>query len=105
MNLYMLVTAGQGDIDIKLVDKETWDWVMKPDNTKIPSNVLAAYRERAEEGPEAFPSGQGTNDAALQVASAKVGHIRAEFSQIKTAAAFIRKHDITIVNEWHGYIY
>jgi hypothetical protein len=102
----MLTLAGQGDIEVKLVDKETWDWINKP-NDPCPPAVLERIREEQDD-PECVPNitiGSPDNDAALWSPAVKIDGIEASFDSVSDAIRFIRKHDIEIEDDYEGCIY
>lgn len=103
--LYLLVMSGQGDTYVKLVDKETWEWIGDPFKP-CPDAVLKGYQERNETDDKPnITTGSAVNDAALQVAPAMVDGEETMFYGVKECMDFCKEHDIDIVDEWEGYIY
>jgi hypothetical protein len=121
MELYMLTMSGQGDTHVVFVDKDIWDWIGRVHDKRIakgpvilPTSVEEKFKKKAElEGQEYEPpylsTGSPTNDAAL----AAPGHFygtesnpsEAAFCNVKEAMAFVREHNVEIVDTWEGYIY
>ncbi len=105
-SLYLTTVSGQGDTFIHLIDKESWDWMHSPFKP-CPQAILDRYMEANDE-PGWTPnitSGSAVNDAALQIPAVKVDGEDAEFFSIKEVLAFVREHDIEIIDEWDGCIY
>lgn len=113
--LYLIALSGQGDMHIKLVNKPMWDWIgsAKPGSTP-PADVLQElvdYRTKDYGEPPAkgwkpyITCGSAENDAALFATPVEVDGEEATFSSMKSAMAFINKHNIEIVEEYEGYIY
>lgn len=110
--LYALVLTGQGDTDIKLVEKDVWDWIMgaKP-KQKVPKSVLDKLREhQMREGYEEFEEpyitpGSPVNDAALYAPAAIVDGKDCQFFSVSEYTKFVKKHDIDIVDDFEGCIY
>ncbi len=56
---------GQGDICIKVVDQDAWDWIMNPvPGAQVPASVLTAWKNDEEEPGEAETSSKafGVNE-------------------------------------------
>lgn len=108
--LYLLEMQGQGDVEIKFVGKDVWDWMSKP-SSKCPESIQTRHKEYLDGDENYEPlevdskSGSAVNDIALMVPPVKIGKIDAVFFSIKEAMAFVKKHNIEIVEEWSGYIY
>ena len=120
--LYLINLSGQGDHELKLVDKITWDWINNPDmgrsenddkgiwNDKVcPESVrLELWKEYCEDEDEIayedyevdITSGSYNNDRALIAPSIKVNDEEAFFDSIKDLNEFMKKHDIEIEEEW-----
>ena len=116
--LYMLTLSGQGDTEVKLVDKETWDWINeapsyfkgKSRQTSVhqcPASILERIR-KAQEDPEYVPCitiGSPDNDAALLSPAVEIDGEEASFFSMAAAMKFIRTHDIEIEDSYEGCIY
>lgn len=129
MNVYLLVLTGQGDTEIKVVDKETWGWIFGPsgrpetgksgwDDPFVPAyqreKILADRRENEgpsdeddEEGDRdviRITSGSWQNDRALLAYSSE--RYKAEtYYSIESAMRAITNLGDAIVEEFDGYIY
>lgn len=122
--LYILSLAGQGDVHIRLVEEDCWEWInqlmKKGWKTPPPQSVLdkKSAQLKAEGEPEekysvevqrfsisygeffCITSGSGFNDAALTVPAVH------EFYSIKESVDFLTKHpEIEIVDSFEGAIY
>ncbi len=113
MKLYMLTLAGQGDLHIKFIEKETWDWMWAVERDRaqpMPPVVAIAYQKQIgifNEGelPSITP-GSAVNDAALQCPVAVYGSGQeADFFDMKEALAFIKNHNVEVVDTFEGCIY
>jgi hypothetical protein len=131
VKLYMITLNGQGDTDIKFVEKDVWDWIedlqTKGWKTPPPESVLAKLKEKYEEydpeeatlfdepvtvtaysrgyGPVHITSGSGDNDAAIQVPAAIVKGAKGQFWSMKEALEFIKEYNINVVDTYEGMIY
>lgn len=110
MDAYMITLSGQGDTQILLVDKSMWDWVMSPDPNVIDPDVLKRVQEfgnmsDCNNGLPYITAGTAQNDAALQCATIVINGVDACFFKLGKAMAFIKEHNINIIDEWSGYIY
>lgn len=124
---------GQGDIDLRLVDKETWEWIHSdlPDFPKdeydmvdpsTPDNVKkgifrACYQADVERGG-GFPddpkkwedvtvhvsTGSGDNDRML-ASFCFLGDISLQFFSVSELNKFVKEHNVEIVEETEGCIY
>lgn len=103
-NVFLIVLEGQGDIDVGLVNQETWDWIHSGYNSNnhayeehVPQTILDAYEEKY--GKKITISiGSYDNDRAIQ--SPKIS-----FSSIEEAMSHIEKNNCTLVDEFFGCIY
>ena len=129
--VYMLVLTGQGDTDVKLVNKETWDWVMNADlgqspddrgesewnDISVPANVKKAIWDGLSNSEKAWyghnldnfevnvTAGSYNNDRALLAPPLKIDGVSGRFSSLTEAFNWVKKHDLNIVGECHGCIY
>lgn len=109
---YLILLAGQGDTDIKIVNKDTWDWIMG--DGEVPPHQVEAYikscrkhgsqvvltEEAARQYLEFANSGSCDNDKALVCEPDFSG-----FTSMKSAMQYIYKHDLEVVDEFEGCIY
>ena len=121
---YLLVLQGQGDVEAKLVDQETWDWIHSdperpPDNPSVweDPNVPEALRariskERNQGLPEAcqergisISSGSWQNDRAVQAPALSVDEKEMAFWNISEAFKTAKALSLDILDSYHGYIY
>lgn len=114
---YLVVLSGQGDLEIKIVDKETFDWInsepvfKKGQNSveeKVPLSQVAARRRAYGKSSDVdmehicVSRGSPDNDRALCCFTIL------EYSQVdsvKAAIAQIKKKGHKLVDEYHGGIY
>ena len=116
IQVYMIMTTGQGDTFVKLVDKETWDWIFSPwappqaemsayQDTACPPSVVARWRkEQTNVEEDEFPyitHGSYENDRALQ-AQPVYG---TTFFSAGLAIKYIARHNCKVVDSYEGYIY
>jgi hypothetical protein len=105
--LYMLTLAGQGDIEIKLVKKDVWDWMTAVDENwqaPCPTSVLDTLEKEAKHSKDKFyppniTRSTACNDAALQCPFVEM------FWSMKEAMDCIMKKNIKIVDSYEGAIY
>lgn len=106
---YLILLAGQGDTDIKIVNKDTWDWIMG--DGEVPPHQVEAFIKSCHENESEViteeaareylnSSGSCDNDKAL-----KCKADFEEFTSMKSAMQYIYKHDLEVVDEYEGYIY
>jgi hypothetical protein len=106
--LYALVLTGQGDTEIKLVDKDMWDWIDSAQpKAPVPDNILVQLRKHHEDEKFVPHISRSTavNDAALMAAPVEIDGAEAMFFSIRDFNKFVRKYDIEIVEEFEGCIY
>ena len=105
-DVYLIVCQGQGNIDVGLVNKETWDWINSDyvsdesayEETIAPS-IMKAYPDcQYVEETIFITSGSYDNDRALSSPKER-------FDSITDAMKFIKKNKCNLVDEFHGCIY
>lgn len=113
-DVYLIHLSGQGDVDIALVDKVTFEWVTSRDKGQRPEDVgksgwidqsvPESVRERLPKGEREvhLSSGSFENDRAL-VATTLRGV--KTFTSVRGAMAYVRHENLNIVDEYEGYIY
>lgn len=98
---YLIHLAGGGDTTIHIVNEATWDWINLPyqgNNNKnrytetVPSGVMCNHKELE------ITSGSYDNDRALAISGQT-------FWTMKDAYDYIKNNNITIEDEYEGYIY
>ena len=109
--MYVLNMFGDGDIDIRIVDEETWDWIGSLDET-IPVNITereCEWRDSMDQtsdfhSPTMHPS---TNDRALAMPPCKhPDGTWMVFGSLKEYVKFLQAHpDVIIEDEYEGMIY
>jgi hypothetical protein len=128
VKLYLITLAGGGDIDLKLVDQETWDWIQNsdtgnadsPDETcwtdrACPETVkrriyekertTEPYEEWAEENPM-LTIGSWQNDRMLLAPAATAADGKElVFWSVSAAMGFCQKEGIEVAGEEEGCIY
>lgn len=124
INVYKIYLEGGGDIEIKFVDKEVWDWINNPDSGNrlnegdseyswedqtCPPNVKAAiWQFFGEESNFQIDvtSGSWENDRALLAPPITI-HGRQLYFFSETEIDFTDEEwkNINIVDTYHGYIY
>ena len=112
LKLYSLTLSGQGDTDIKFVEKDSWDWItalMKDWKTPCPESVLEKIKEEQGEMFDGAPNitrSTAHNDAALQVPAYKYGKdLYASFYNAKKAFDFVKEYNVEVIESYNGYIY
>lgn len=104
--MFLISLSGQGDVDLKLVTKEVWDWILTPFNGKssgysevVPKEVQDEMIKHNGSVDEVFVSiGSYENDRALQAPGISFwGH--------KELIEYVKNNNIEIVEEFEGYIY
>ncbi len=114
MKLHLLTLVGIGDLEFKLVDQETWDYIFSPRPNfgkthgfleTPPKNIQVAMKAAGRDEDTVYvTSGSCENDRALSVSFLVAGE-DAQFFHMKELHAFMKKHDIEIDREWEGGIY
>ena len=110
--VYVITLSGQGDIYIKLVDKETWDWIFSPwappkkndvayVDTTCPPKVLARMVAEDEEAEPYITRGSYENDRALRVEPV----YGPTFFSVVEAMNYPSKNKLKIIDSWEGYVY
>src|SRR5271157_834314 len=99
--VYVLTLTGQGDTYIKLIDKETWNWISSYCDVTCPPAILARMREEDPDAEPHITRGSWENDRALQ-APAVYGNT---FYSMKEAMQYITKHKMNVIDSWEGCIY
>lgn len=114
MDIYVVQLAGQGDLDIKAVSKEVFDWVNNPQtpgrkgkelswDDDTPAQILADYhKEYQTTNPIRVTIGSYVNDRALQAPSLNGS---AQFFDLKSFMNWFRKNGANIIDTYEGYIY
>lgn len=123
MDVFILRMEGQGDVDMRVVDRETWEWIFGPSGrpgtagTWVDPFVPAAQLKRRQEwqaensefadGPLRITSGSWTNDRALACYGLPAyddvsGYGDDTEAEIRQRA--VRLGD-TVVDVWEGCIY
>lgn len=108
-SLYLLTMSGQGDTDIKIVDKETWDWIFSDftgdgEDPNVPQSQIKLRSEQYDdEDIVSITSGSYENDRALQCCSVKP--YKYSYDSARQALSAVKKNGDKIVDEWTGYIY
>lgn len=108
--MYVLNMAGDGDIDIRIVDQETWDWLDSPD-PNTPKNILERecfWRDSMDQTQNLKATTHpDTNDRALSAPPCQ--HPNGTwmyFVYLKDYVKFLQDHpDIKITEELQGTIY
>lgn len=127
MEMYIIHLVGQGNIVIKLVDKETFEWVISSEmgstgdslgwlDKTCPLNVRKSIwencdqreKERIGSFKDFYPRityGSANNDRALCAPATNVDGERLIFQNISSYTNCIIKNKINIIDEYSGYIY
>lgn len=104
--MFLISLSGQGDVDLKLVTQEVWDWILTPFNGKGSSYSEVAPKEVQDEMIKhngkvydvSVTIGSYENDRALQAPGISFwGH--------KELIEYVKNNNIEIVEEFEGYIY
>lgn len=122
-NLYLIVTAGQGDIDYKLIDKESWDWIMSAPPTELYSSSTcsiddtscpAAIRQELYQQEIAWDPNSKFEDFEVTITTGSPENDKALLAPGICDEMFHTALDVTkwaaqnghiIVEEWNGHIY
>tara|TARA_Y100000310_G_scaffold332047_1_gene406838 strand:- start:10867 stop:11238 length:372 start_codon:yes stop_codon:yes gene_type:complete len=122
INVYKIYLEGGGDIEIKFVDKEVWDWINNPDSGNrlnegdseyswedqtCPPNVKADIWQFFRDGsPIEVTSGSWENDRALLAPPLTIKDRQMYFfSETEIDFTDEEWNDINIVDTYYGYIY
>lgn len=113
MQLYLISLHGQGDTDIRLVEKDVWDWVVSPADFKgksflnevPPQSVLdkinlqnKKWGQKQQKNVQ-ITVGSFNNDRALLAPAYK------NFYSVREMTLFVGEQNIKIVDEFEGCIY
>ena len=114
--VYLIHLVGQGDVSVKLVSKETFDWIEREwpgsfeehylEDRTCPSRQLELMRkEWKSSGDEMeYPGitiGSFNNDRAIHA----LPEFGSEFYTLVDALDFVRENDMRIAEIFEGYIY
>lgn len=116
MDVYLIVLMGQGDVDVRVVDKESFDWVNsinmgRPAGSResswvdscVPESQRALWRAAGEESDELIITiGSWQNDRALAAQS------MSGFDHYNTLAAALKaiyNAQARVVDTYEGMIY
>lgn len=118
MNVYIVYLSGNGDVDIKVVDKETYDWInnnekglppgkKNPSGWKdslVPQSQLVLMKEQDGNDFEhpIVTSGSYQNDRALYAVSTR-GYTT--YSNLKKAMDGITEKGDVLIETYSGLIY
>ena len=117
MKVYLIVLTGQGDTFIKVVDEETFEWIVSDDlgqpkgeedassweDQLVPASQIEKIKEEeGEYDPLRITIGSYDNDRAL--AAKPCGDYDTYYS-IKEAMKAIKSHGDELEDEYQGYIY
>ncbi|MGX1266718.1 hypothetical protein RKD55_004662 [Rossellomorea marisflavi] len=128
MQAYVITLIGQGDTDVKIVDQETYEWIVSADlgrkgnesgwqDKTCPLTVRKAVwdemslREQKHYGQMSnfYPDitiGSPNNDRALFVCALKdKSGKELSFWDIEAYTTYIAKHNVEILDSYEGYIY
>lgn len=122
IKMRLLVLSGQGDVEHKLLDQTTWDWIRSPRPAmrnhsahEVPPEsvrkdifkALAGYSDSPKKWEEVkvmVSSGSCENDRML-ACHPYLGETELCFYSTKEVMEFVREHNIEIVEEVEGCIY
>ncbi len=111
IDVYLLTITGQGDTYIKLIDKETWDWIFSPwappsincssyVDTTCPPAVLGRMRKDDPDVEPYVTCGSWENDRALYVQS-----VYGDFDSAAEVIEYVVAHKLNVADSWEGEIY
>jgi hypothetical protein len=94
--VYVVHLQGQGDVDVRVVDQETWDWINGP----VPSGAQRTWHEPIPGKTNlAYCSASSfQNDRAIQCKGRS-------FDSLRKALAFIERLELSLGDTFEGYIY
>lgn len=119
MNIYLLILSGQGDLEIKVVDKETYEWVTSSDlgrpqgyvnkysweDQLVPASQIAKRKE--DQGEDYYPVslsfGSWDNDRAI--AAMPIDGYAHHYSSVLALIEQINHRGDYIADEYVGCIY
>ena len=125
MNVYLVLLEGGGDLDVKVVDEETFAWITSPtmpegltssssiEDPEVPPSQInkRAAQDKLDAddaswgikpAPVRITRGSWDNDRALQALSADGYDM---YSEVREAFAAVKLKGDEIVDEYHGCIY
>lgn len=96
----MIVLEGQGDIDVRLVDKATFDWITSPKPATADLACWSSWKETIPGTSERVncTSGSFNNDRALQCGGQGFGNTA-------SAIASLKKRGLSVTDIYSGCIY
>ena len=104
--IFIIVLTGQGDTDIKVVNQETWEWIIK--DTEFPLGENSIYEIPPGMEETAFITiGSSYNDKALAVQTNVPGYEDNDDEYFDLADIFrmVSEQGDKVVDQFHGYIY
>jgi len=115
MKYYMLVLSGNGDTEIKFVNKDTWDWITDTTGeVKLPesqsdaiSKSITEFYTSTEQAEAAYISNVANMMSAWSIDKALSAQpdIGKTFCTLKEAIVFIKENNLEIVDEYAGCVY
>lgn len=123
MQVYIVHLAGQGDTEIKFVDKETWEWINSSNlgqsnedkgktswcDVSCPESIRKPMIEEGIiDNINEFPVitiGSLQNDRALLAPPMLIDNKRRTFWNHESFIEFLKDNEFEILGEFEGYIY
>ncbi len=99
--MYLIYLTSAGDIDIKLVSENIWNW------------IISDYKSEKSSYHEVLPEGvaQEMNEKSVMITIGSYANDRAlhakgiTFSSMKKLNEYVQFNNIEIIDEFHGCIY
>lgn len=113
MKVYLVHLEGQGDTDLKIVDKETFDWINSdlpegwsyenPYDSTVPDSQKAKMKKAGADGEVEIYMNSYDNDRAL--AAYPMDGYDSYYDSICDVIHAIKSHGDELEDEYNGYIY
>ena len=110
-DVYLITCTGQGDTEIYLVDRNTFDWINMNHNN-VPKQVIESRKkantewdikqtdEQIIEELNLVKGSSSSNDRAL-----RLGDSFPLFWSVKEVVTYVKNNNLNIVGEYEGHIY
>lgn len=114
MKAYSVILVGQGDTNIKIIDKETFDWIhtdsqagrVGNESGWIDKACPSSIKNRLEDKDYPYITiGSMHNDRALAAPAIKHENEELSYYDMTEFMNGVKKHNIQIVESFEGYIY
>lgn len=121
--MYLIVLKGQGDTEIKVVGPLTWAWLTKPApdfggdsmvEERLPDDVIAEMRALDPVGIRTYEENMAADQCVPFVCETTIGSYDNDralflpaksFDTARSAFGWMAARGMTVVDDYHGYIY